>query len=77
MDQVERSKLYQNLAPCQHHPDILVGWSCMSAKSGSEIIVTKKKICSIKDSYLMWLLHLNEDFDDDILQDSMELLGYE
>ena len=31
----------------------------------------------MRDEYMMWLLYLNEDFDDDLLQDVMESLGYE
>lgn len=28
----------------------------------------------IKDVYMQWLLHINEDFDDDLLQDTIDLL---
>ena len=30
---------------------------------------------SLKDSYLQMLIHLEEDFDDVLLQDAMEILG--
>ena len=32
---------------------------------------------SMKDAYMQMMLHLNEDFDDDLLMDSMNSLGFE
>ena len=30
---------------------------------------------NFRDGFMLMLLHLNEDFDDDLLQDAMEMLG--
>jgi dynactin complex subunit len=39
-----------------------------------DIVVTCKKVMEPKEISLHFLLHLNEDFDDDLLQDAIELL---
>lgn len=39
-----------------------------------DIVVTSKKVMEPKEISLHFLLHLNEDFDDDLLQDAIELL---
>jgi hypothetical protein len=39
-----------------------------------KIIRSKVDCMSLKDTYMMMLLHINEDFDDDLLQDAMETL---
>ena len=38
--------------------------------------VNKFKLISLDDAYLQMLLHLNEDFNDDILLDTMNQLGF-
>lgn len=40
----------------------------------SEISVTTKRLMTPKEMYLHFMLHINEDFDDDLLQDAVELL---
>jgi len=39
-----------------------------------KIISSKIECIFLKDTYMTMLLHLNEDFDDDLLQDAMEML---
>ena len=38
------------------------------------IVKKKKRLLPWKDIYMLWLLSLNEDFDDDLLQDAVEML---
>lgn len=40
-----------------------------------EVTVTVKKVMDPKEISLHFLLHLNEDFDDDLLQDAIDLLN--
>lgn len=35
-----------------------------------------KKVMDPKEIALHFMLHINDDFDDDLLQDSLELLGF-
>ena len=64
------------IAVCQHHPAML--FECYSQHPENNLLIVRKTTSwSRKDSYLMWLLHLNEDFDDDLLQEAMSLLGFE
>ena len=57
----------------------------MSAKNGEnveealsgfvlEILKDRVKLVEMRDVFLTMLLRLNEDFDDDLLQDAMEML---
>jgi hypothetical protein len=39
-----------------------------------KILKKKVKLAHLKDIYMTMLLHLNDDFDDDLLQDAMEIL---
>ena len=41
--------------------------------AGREVQVKKKQV-AIKDIFMQFLLHLNEDFDDDLLLDSLNVL---
>ena len=41
----------------------------------SEISVTTKRLMTPREMYLHFMLHINEDFDDDLLQDAVELLA--
>ena len=38
------------------------------------ILHIKRSVFLLKERYMMFLLHLNEDFEDDLLQDAIELL---
>jgi hypothetical protein len=40
----------------------------------SEIFIRYCKVISLKDVYLRFMLKLNENFDDDLLQEAIELL---
>ena len=40
----------------------------------SELKFTVTTQANLKDIYMDMLLHINEDFDDDLLQDSIELI---
>ena len=40
----------------------------------SEVTVTTRKLLNIKEISLQFLLHINEDFDDDLLLDATRLL---
>ena len=42
----------------------------------SELKVINKRLMTIPEIYLHLLQGVNEDFDDDLLQDSLEVLGY-
>ena len=57
----------------------------MSAKTGSniestindfieEIVIDRMSIVPWKDIYMLWLLALNDNFDDDLLQDAVQML---
>lgn len=57
------------------------GWDSATVVEGfhtngdvDNVKVTVKKIMDPKEISLHFLLHLNEDFDDDLLQDAIELL---
>jgi hypothetical protein len=39
-----------------------------------EIIVNKVRIIVLKEMLLHFMLHINEDFDDDFLKDAIELI---
>ena len=39
-----------------------------------EVRVTTTRLVTMKEIYLHFLLHLNEDFDDDLLKEAVELL---
>ena len=39
-----------------------------------EIVKEKVRLIPMKDEYMMMLLSLNEDFDDDLLQDAIGML---
>jgi hypothetical protein len=41
-----------------------------------EFTLKIKKVMDPKEIALHFMLHLNEEFDDDLLQDALELLGY-
>ena len=58
----------------------------VSAKSGLKVesalsnlifetVIHKTKIFPVKDIYMTFLLGLNDDFDDDLLQDAIEILA--
>jgi hypothetical protein len=40
-----------------------------------EIHLTIKRLAEMKEVALHFMLHINENFDDDLLQDALELLG--
>ena len=46
-------------------------------KSRKILNLTKTRIISIEDAYMQMMLHENEDYDDDILLDAMNVLGFE
>ena len=57
----------------------------VSAKTGSniestindfieEIVIDRMSIVPWKDIYMLWLLALNDNFDDDLLQDAVQML---
>ena len=59
------------------------GWDSATVVEGKhvngdveKVDVTIKKIMDPKEISLHFLLHLNEDFDDDLLQDAIELLHW-
>ena len=65
-----------NMAICQHNPKILFEW--YNQYNGSSLLLLRKTTSwTMKDEYLMSLIHLEDDFDDDLLQDAMNLLGFE
>ena len=65
-----------SMSVCQHNPKILL--ECYRSADSSFLNIRKyKTTLRLKDEYLMFLLHLNEDFDDDLLQDTINLLGFE
>jgi hypothetical protein len=39
------------------------------------LLVLKTSLLPLKARYMQFLLHCNKNFDDDLLQDSLELLG--
>lgn len=41
-----------------------------------EFTLKIKKVMDPKEIALHFMLHINDDFDDDLLQDSLELLGF-
>jgi hypothetical protein len=45
-------------------------------KKFEEVTLEIKEIMDLRNQYLQFLLHLNEDFDDDLLQDAISLLIY-
>ena len=61
---------------CQHDPSKMVEWYDKIEVDKSILVITAEE-CSLKENYIRFLLHLNEDFDDDLLQDSLEILGFE
>ena len=61
---------------CTHNSSILLEW-CNENHDNANIVVRTTKILEFKNEFLHFLLHLNEDFDDDLLQQAMQLLGYQ
>ena len=58
---------------CQHSPLILVEW--FNPSSDNCTLAIRKTVYCLKDHYLQWLLHLNDNFDDDLLLDCLKLLS--
>ena len=45
-----------------------------ASERGRNVNVEVRLLVEMKDIYLNFLLHLNQDFDDDLMQDAIELL---
>ena len=58
-----------------HSPESFCEWWNPNHEDFS-MKIQRTRLCDPKDLALHLLLHLNEDFDDDLLQDAMEILGY-
>ena len=61
---------------CQYNPSIFVEW-CNTKNQELNLRVKTTYKFIVKDILLHFLLELNEDFDDDLLQDALQLLGFD
>ena len=43
-------------------------------KEGNMLVVVTSRPMEVKDAYMMFMLHLNQDFDDDLLLDALRKL---
>ncbi len=43
----------------------------------NEVKIITKRLTECKEIYLHFMLHIEEDFDDDLLSDAIELLAHE
>ena len=73
---LEKESSWRNIHACQHNNSLLIEWLRPKSEKG-DIIVKRTAFHNMRDEYLGWLLALNDNFDDDLLQDAMWLLGYE
>ena len=64
---------YHSLRNCDHSPSTLVAISQDILKKTIKLRIIE--CFRIKDKYMHLLLHLNEDFDDDLLSDALNVLG--
>ena len=56
----------------EHSPELMVDWY---KKRKSDIVyVNKLRVFEMKDIFMNMLLHMNEDFDDDLLLDAINVL---
>jgi hypothetical protein len=53
-------------------PSLLV--ESIQVKKDETLAITLRKPIELQDAYMMFLLHLNEDFDDDLLLEAVDLL---
>ena len=60
---------------CNYDSNMMVTW--FRIRKDFTNIVKKMGLLSIKEVYLSFLLHMNEDLDDDILLDIIELVSKE
>ena len=60
---------------CSYKAGTVLVWS--KVDKDSEIEITKLKEVEFKDILMHMLLHINEDFDDDLLYDCVRLLSEE
>ena len=62
----------------KHHPKVCMysyKWAYSFPRlMNSELKFTVTTQANLKDIYMDMLLHINEDFDDDLLQDAIELI---
>ena len=72
---VSKTRHNDEYSVCSYDGTMLM--SFMRKKSQNTIELKKSKVISLKDTYMQMLLHKNEDFDDDFLLDSMNILGQE
>jgi hypothetical protein len=40
-----------------------------------EVKIVVKRLMTVVEMYVHFMLHMNEDFDDDLLQDALEIIG--
>ena len=62
---------------CWYNPKLFIVWYQKGKEEEHTIVIKTTRPCYFKENYLQCLLHLNEDFDDDLLQDAMILLGFD
>jgi hypothetical protein len=53
---------------------VLVEWFNPDRNDEQALLVRAKGFFDLKCEYLHWLLHINEDFDDDLLFDAIKLI---
>ena len=73
--QIDKSCMYHHANTCQYDPSLLVEW--WKQNNVEEVRVKKTRSISMRSMFMHFLLCLNQDFDDDLLQDALKLLGYE
>ena len=76
VEEIEAGAFQYHSKMVQYDPSAFLEWFNPN-KEEFLLKVRVTKNINLKDGIFQFLLHLNEDFDDDLLQDSMELLGFE
>ena len=69
-------KSFDEIQDCSSQPAFLL-WKKHIREFSAMLEVTKIESLRFKDAFMLMLLHLNEDFDDDLLYDCICLLGQE
>ena len=57
---------------CNYDPDILLFRKVDNKEKITTL--TEKRYIEIKDTYLLMFLHINDNFDDDLLMDAIDIL---
>jgi hypothetical protein len=74
---VEHSESEADLLPkkykvCDFDPSVLIEF--YRSKDSETVFVRRMRPLQMKDAYMQFLEHLSDNFDDDLLQDALDLL---